>query len=665
VLARQVHARLTTDTLSELRSAADQLNFLSKDLGGPQSQSLELSALPNRLHAALTNHREPEHDDLHLALILNIIASSGRRISSEQQILYSLRFVRISDRYSSISNAHRNTLGWLFNTDGSQNHKSGATNFADWLKSDEDLYWVSGRPGSGKSTLIKYLCTHELTLQYLQQWARGDEVIIAEYFFWNAGGNHLQKSQKGLIRTLLYQILRKCPSYMCAVFPGVWQMLNPDDLANVKSADYTLDVGLPNDVQGLLEALKRTCDLLTETDKRLCFFIDGLDEYEGDTRDVISLVGILRALKHVKICVSSRQWNEFEEAYGKGGAAKIYMQDFNHEDINAYIDDVFANDDNYQEMEDIETHGKALVEEIVAAANGVFLWVVLVVRSFQEGLREGDSITRLQHRLRTLPTNLEEYFERILFHDVKDTYRDQAAQMFLVALVAKETLPLMSYWFLDEHDLPTERQPLKLQQTIKRHKDAKKRLIASCKGLLEPHYQRNVFGVDSLPSAILFEYRVDFLHRTVRDYLELPGTEIRHWAPAGFNPHEAICRVIFSQIKTAPQGVEYGPHIVALYEVYNYHAEVLCQSKNDFPLLRGYSLELADMVRKYDVEKDKRQRIEDHTPANVEHDEATAAPAVGYQIARQSTGRLSSWLRRQKSKMGARKSEVRGGVGTH
>lgn len=187
--------------------------------------------------------------------------------------------------------------------------------------------------------------------------------------------------------------------------------------------------------------------------------------------------------------MSSRQWNEFEDAYGKSRTAKLYMQDFNNGDINAYIDDVFSNNNNYQELEDNETRGKALVEEIVTAANGVFFWVVLVVRSFQEGLREGDSIARLQSRLRKLPTNLEEYFQRILFHDVKESYRDQAAQMFLVALVAKENLPLMAYWFLDEQDFPAERQPLKIQQTNKRHKDAKKCLNPSCKGLLEPHFQ--------------------------------------------------------------------------------------------------------------------------------------------------------------------------------
>ncbi|CAN9243200.1 unnamed protein product [Alternaria alternata] len=330
---------------------------------------------------------------------------------------------------------------------------------------------------------------------------------------------------------------------------------------------------MPYTIPELLETLKNLCDLHTQSGKRLCFFIDGLDEYVGDSRDVIQLVGVLRDLEHVKICVSSRQWNEFEDAFGKNRTDKLYMQDFNHQDIDAYIN-VFKYDNNYQELEDRETLGKELIQEIVTAANGVFLWVVLVVRSLQDGLCEADSIARLQQRLRKLPTNLEELFERILFRDVKKSYRSEASHMFLVALEAKENLPLMAYWFLGE-DLPKQRLPLKMQQTIKRHKDAKKRLIASCKGLLEPSFRSTTEQQDSLPSAILFEYTVDFLHRTVRDYLLIPTTDVRQWAEPHFNPDEAICKALYSQIKTAPHGKEYSSHVSALYQTYVYHANAV------------------------------------------------------------------------------------------
>ncbi|KAH6114436.1 hypothetical protein HBI69_124190 [Parastagonospora nodorum] len=550
------------------------------------SRAQELKELRAFFDEALADNREKLLDEGRLANQMHKTVSWGLSYSAEQLILSKLHFNRLDDRYSSISTAHRNTLSWLFESEEGCGQDIRVTTFGAWLQSDHDLYWISGRPGSGKSTLMKFLCDHPSTAKHLKTWA-GDEVIVAEYFFWNAGKNELQKSQEGLVRSLLYQVLRKCPDNIRLVFPGAWRLYKGNGDVEPHSTDSTLATEVPLDMRGLLNALKHTCAFLEQSDRRLCFFIDGLDEYVGATVDVIELTAVLRKLPNVKLCISSRQWNEFEDAYGESRSTKLYMQDFNSKDINAYIDD--------------EVQGEALIEEIVAAANGVFLWVVLVVRSFQEGLRQGDSITRLRNRLRELPTNLEEYFERILFHDVQKTYRDQAAQMFLVALAAKENLPLMAYWFLDEQELPTERQELKAQQTSKRHRAAKKRLIASCKGLLEPYFQSTVDENESLPSSVLFQQRVDFLHRTVRDYLALPTTDIKHWASANFDANEAICRVLYAQIMTAPQSREYGPQISALYQIFAFHANIAQNSHTYCESIKALNGNLEVVLSEYGV----------------------------------------------------------------
>jgi hypothetical protein len=84
----------------------------------------------------------------------------------------------------------------------------------------------------------------------------------------------------------------------------------------------------------------------------------------------------------------------------------------------------------------------------VDSAKGVFLWVFLVVRSLLEGLTNADRIVDLQ-RLKDLPTDLNEYFQRILY-TVDEMYRQQTVLMFQVTLRAHETLPLMNYWFIDQ-----------------------------------------------------------------------------------------------------------------------------------------------------------------------------------------------------------------------
>ena len=47
--------------------------------------------------------------------------------------------------------------------------------------------------------------------------------------------------------------------------------------------------------------------------------------------------------------------------------------------------------------------------------------------------------------------------------------------------------------------------PLKVQQMTYRHKMVKKKLIANCKGLLEPRYHSS--KGKQLSSAIIFDYR--------------------------------------------------------------------------------------------------------------------------------------------------------------
>jgi hypothetical protein len=608
-IAKAINARLADENNLGIHSRLDELFEVNSRLA--ISRGWDILVLRKEFDQALKSSQDNTGKE-EWADRMSKVASDGLHYSTEQKILSRLRFVRLEDRYRLISPAYRNTLAWLFGDTGlqGQHQVNDPSTFVQWLYSDNNLYWISGRPGSGKSTLMKFLCHHQRTKEHLATWAANHQVVIAEYFFWDAGKNDLQKSQEGLLRSLLYQILRQCPDYIRMAFPGVWQCYNPTSTGFPENFDISMDTEIPHTVAELLDALTRVCNLHTRSEKRLCFFIDGLDEYVGDSRDVIQLVGVVRDLKNVKICVSSRQWNEFEDAFGKSHTDKLYMQDFNHQDINAYVKDVLENDNNYQELEDRETLGKNLIQEVVTAANGVFLWVVLAIRSLQDGLCEADSITRLQLRLRKLPTNLEELFERILFRDVKESYRSEASHMFLVALEAKENLPLMAYWFLGE-DLPKQRLPLKMQQTIKRHKDANKRLIASCKGLLEPRFRSTTEERDPLPSAILFVYTVDFLHRTVRDYLLLPTTNVRQWAEPHFNPNTAICKALYSQIKTAPHGEEYSSHVWALYQTYIYHANEINRLYGRHTVIQSFSAELVDMVSEYGIEVANQPAIED------------------------------------------------------
>lgn len=55
-----------------------------------------------------------------------------------------------------------------------------------------------------------------------------------------------------------------------------------------------------------IKSFTKNTNWQANTALRFCFFIDGLDEYDGDHEDVIQLLHDLARGKNVKICASSR-----------------------------------------------------------------------------------------------------------------------------------------------------------------------------------------------------------------------------------------------------------------------------------------------------------------------------------------------------------------------
>lgn len=67
-----------------------------------------------------------------------------------------------------------------------------------------------------------YLYEHTETKSLLEAWANNMPLTLGSFFFY-ALGSPEQKSQEGLIRALLYQILDADPSLIPILFPSMWQ----------------------------------------------------------------------------------------------------------------------------------------------------------------------------------------------------------------------------------------------------------------------------------------------------------------------------------------------------------------------------------------------------------------------------------------------------------
>ncbi|OAL40333.1 hypothetical protein AYO20_00069 [Fonsecaea nubica] len=486
-------------------------------------------------------------------LVFSDTARRGQAYFAEQVILQTLRFSAIDARYQSVSKEHPQTFLWIF-------EENSSTKFVQWLKEEDGVYWVSGRAGSGKSTLMKFVADHEQTMRYLEAWAGDKKLVTAYFFFWSASSHHPQTSQQGLLRTILYQILRQCPELIQMAYADQWVAMTSDGKIFKDALDELLTV------PALLNTLRKI-STVTAWDTKFCFFIDGLDEYSGRPGDIVELIDILKSLRNIKTCVSSRPWNDFEDRFGNDSPWKLYMHDFTEDDIRLYVQDTLGENSRFQQLHKEDPLCPDFIQEIVCEAAGVFLWVFLVVRSLLDGLTNSDRIKDLQARLHETPKDLKDYFGKIFF-STENRYRTQTARMFSVAIRADSQLPLMAYWVLDQEnpryafecpaEAPTE------DVLISRLENMRRRLKVLSKGLLEA--ERTAPGsVD----VLLFDHRVAFLHRTVRDYLLTPEaqTMLRTWSDDPFEPDWEIVNSLCTLSKMTPWQSIPHRHRIWLYSL--------------------------------------------------------------------------------------------------
>jgi hypothetical protein len=495
-------------------------------------------------------------------LVLSDTARLGQAYFAEQVILQSLRFSSIESRHESISKEHSNTFSWIFD-------EHSMTKFPQWLKGEESVYWVSGKPGSGKSTLIKFVAEHERTKIYLTEWAGDKKLVIANFYFWNASTQQSQKSQRGLLRTILYQILRQCPELIQMAYRDQWIALTSDGKVLKESRDELLTV------PALLNIL-RNISTSTASDTKFCFFLDGLDEYDGRPTDIIELVDILKSFQNVKTCVSSRPWNEFEDRFGKDSEWKLYMQDLTRDDIHLYVEDSLSENSRFQQLQKEDPQCPDFVSGIVSEADGVFLWVFLVVRSLLDGLTNSDRIKDLQDRLNETPKDLQEYFRTILF-STENRYRKQTARIFAIAVNTEVELPLMAYWVIDQEDpnyvfnCPT--QVLATDVLESRLENMRRRLKVLSKGLLEAAgTNADLYAGSGESDLRMFGFSVLFLHRTVKDYLQTPDAQsmLQSWTDDNFDSDWESCNALGTLVKIAPRNYFTG------YGAGGAYAELFC-----------------------------------------------------------------------------------------
>ncbi|ETS87101.1 hypothetical protein PFICI_00929 [Pestalotiopsis fici W106-1] len=480
--------------------------------------------------------------------------TNTRKIETTQKVkqksidllLASLEYPGMQDREGRIADPHEVTFKWIF-----EKSSDKWISLREWLESDGKLYWITGKAGSGKSTLMRYIShpyprpgqqyPRSRSHEYLERWAGNKRLIVASFYFWNSG-LEAQTTQRGLLMTLLRQIFEQCPDLLALASPSRWEKLCLFGL----NPDWT-------DVE-LRTLLLRSIENLEHLDATVALFVDGLDEFGGDLKVLISMFEEIRKLPCHKLCVASRPWNEFRDAFSQ--KPSLMVEHFTHDDIKNFIIARFDSDPRFVELRSRERNfANQLVEDIVSKSSGVFLWVSLVVSSLLTGMSNGDRIIDFQRRLDLLPPDLSDLYRKMI-QSLDKFYLEHTSQLFALVGASREPMNLLLASYVDEDPrlaLQTKVAPLSDQDVNIRMDTMRRRINSRSKGLLEVSGGMSTQQGSIYSAATHREVTVQYLHRTVKDFIESDSAvreTLRTALKPTFDPHLMLLagRLAYSKV---------------------------------------------------------------------------------------------------------------------
>ena len=445
-----------------------------------------------------------------------------------QIFLESLYFPEIYCRQEEIKDAHKETFKWIFDESGEKLRPW--SNFVDWLEKGSGTYWINGKAGSGKSTLMNYILNQRETTEVLERWASGRKLLTSAVFFWTAG-TPLQKSIQGFLRSLIFQLLDCQPE----LIPLATQQ-------NKTCARPEIGSSIIWTEKKLLQCLKALARGASPS-HRICFFIDGLDEFSRDIYGFIELIKELVQIPEIKCCFSSRPERIFEDFATPN---VLMLQDLTHFDVQKYVESRLGQFSQIRNLPPEQAKKKLELKDIIVKkADGVFLWVELIVKSQITGIKNGDSLETLRKRLFSLPTEVEGLYSRMLTR-IEPEYHKEAASFLQTARILQSrkciddyTDPSIFYFTVVRVGLT---DTLRLTNDLSHSNIAPKcsninhRIRTTCAGFLEVYandkgrkfqkpYERWLSwepnGFRSSSTGIDWTLRkVQFCHRTAKDFFE-------------------------------------------------------------------------------------------------------------------------------------------------
>jgi energy-coupling factor transporter ATP-binding protein EcfA2 len=325
----------------------------------------------------------------------------NRHTRDKELLLESLNSGSPFTRVNNIGEVHEGTFEWIFNL-----RSLPAVPFITWLQEGKGFFWIKGKPGSGKSTMIKFLAgladPNEPTLQYLQSWAAPQYPCIISFYFWLPDASKIQNSFRGFCCSLLHQLLFKID------LESILTLMTKKQIEQKRQIENW-------DLEELRTTLKSVaCYIASETP--LCIFIDGLDECLATDLDRLMMVMKELAFcadSKIKICVSSRMEPRIENRMQTLGPRSLDLHELTKGDITQYVTNKMESCWQSGRLP-TDAEKKELTDKIVKNSGGVFLWAFLVTRTLCESIEAGDTISHLREQLTELPVDILNLYKAMI-----------------------------------------------------------------------------------------------------------------------------------------------------------------------------------------------------------------------------------------------------------
>lgn len=276
--------------------------------------------------------------------------------------------------------------------------------FVSWKESDtSNIFWLSGRPATGKSILSSHVIDHLKTLP-----------IFCSYFFFK----HSMANKSTLsdcFRSLAFQ------------------MATQDNLVMEKLIQFEHEGVVWDKIDDAVIWRKLFVDSIFKLPlvKQHCWVIDGLDEC-GDFSSLFNkkLLTKLPCKRELRVFVTSRNLDTIERGFSSLGpqvTTHVLSDSDTLEDLRLFLATKLRELDRLETEEDLE----AMCNKILKKSSGSFLWARLVLQEFENAWTE----EAMETILKEVPEELCDLYSKMVQSIEMDKNKTSLAKTILTWVV--------------------------------------------------------------------------------------------------------------------------------------------------------------------------------------------------------------------------------------